>query len=180
MQRWCVPYTYNMWILYVQLRGSKWRHVPRKFRREETRENSRADVSHQVNNTCKWNGRLLGFGSGGRRPAPPTEPRKCYRYMHTGVHEFWNAHPPSTASPFGRINLLIGPSQSTASKHRSPHSLRVTARVRVGRSASGNAPRPKPPYIRMDMYPVQYRYTSYKLISVYCSCSTNSTLNLVL
>ena len=57
--------------------------------------------------------------------------RKCY--MHTRVREFWNTHPPSTASPFGRINLER--SQATASKHRSPHSVRV--RVRVGWSASG-------------------------------------------
>ena len=48
-----------------------------------------------------------------------------------------NTHAPSTASPFGRINLE--PSQATASKHRSPHSIRVRVRVRVrvGWSASG-------------------------------------------
>ena len=49
-------------------------------------------------------------------------------YMHTRVHEVWNTHPPSTASPFGRIYLE--PSQSTASKHSSPHSVRVRVRVR--------------------------------------------------
>ena len=43
-------------------------------------------------------------------------------YMHTRVCEFWNTHPPSTASPFGRINLES--SRATASKHRSPHSVR--------------------------------------------------------
>ena len=54
-------------------------------------------------------------------------------YMYTRVRVFWNTHPPSTASPFGRINLER--SQATASKHRLPHSVQV--RVRVGWSASG-------------------------------------------
>ena len=57
------------------------------------------------------------------------------RFMHSRVREFWNTHPPSTASPFGRINLE--PSQATASKHRSPHSVRVRIRIRVGWSESG-------------------------------------------
>ena len=57
--------------------------------------------------------------------------------MYARVREFRTAQPPSTASPFGRINLE--PSQATASKHWSPHSVRVRARVmvRVGWSASG-------------------------------------------
>ena len=40
-----------------------------------------------------------------------------------------------TPPHFGRTNLE--PSQATASKHRSPHSVRVRVRVRVGWSASG-------------------------------------------
>ena len=84
-----------------------------------------------------------------------------YLVCYTRVPKFRNAHPPSTASPFGRINLE--PSQATASKHRSPHSVRVTVRVRVrvGWSASGATA--KTP---LHMYPVLYtwyqvlRYTS--------------------
>ena len=51
--------------------------------------------------------------------------QKCY--MHTCA-SFEIRVVLSTASPFGRINLE--PSQGTASKHRSPHSVRVRVRVR--------------------------------------------------
>ena len=73
--------------------------------------------------------------------------------MQTRVREFGNTHPPSTASPFDRINLE--PSQATASKHRSPQSVRVAVRVRVrvGCSASGAAA--KTP---LQMYPVLYTW----------------------
>ena len=47
-------------------------------------------------------------------------PKKLY--MQTRVREFWTTHPPSTASPF--LHNLER-SQATASKHRSPHSVRV-------------------------------------------------------
>ena len=49
-------------------------------------------------------------------------------YAHAGARVLKCA-PPSTASPFGRINLE--PSQAPASKHKSPHSVRVTVRIRV-------------------------------------------------
>ena len=58
--------------------------------------------------------------------------------MQTRVCESWkNTHPPSTASPFWPNP--IEPSYATASKHRSPHSVRVSVgiKVRVGWSASG-------------------------------------------
>ena len=71
------------------------------------------------------------------------------KYMHTRVPEFWNTHPPSTASPFGRINLK--PSQSTASKSRSPHSVRV--RVGLGWSVSGSTPNPP-----LNIYQYVYMY----------------------
>ena len=74
-------------------------------------------------------------------------------YVHTRVCDSWDTHPPSTASPFGRINLE--PSQATASKHRSPHSVRVRGRVRVrvGWSALGATAKRK-----TNMYLVLYTW----------------------
>ena len=68
---------------------------------------------------------------------------------YTRVREFEHAHPPATASPFGRINLE--PSQARASKHRSPHSLRVRVRVVVV-SRHGLIP------LNMHMYLVLYTW----------------------
>ena len=75
--------------------------------------------------------------------------------MHTRVREFRNPHPPSRASPFGRINPE--PSHATASTHRSPHSVRVRVRVRVrvGWSASGaTAKIPRHIYVPGTIYMV--------------------------
>ena len=68
-----------------------------------------------------------------------TMPEKYIPGMYTRVRAFWKTPPPSAASPFGRINLLIEPSQATASKLRSTHSVRVRVwiKVRVQWSASG-------------------------------------------
>ena len=74
---------------------------------------------------------------------------KRKKNVHTRVGEFWNAYPLSTASPFGRINLK--PSQSTASKSRSPHSVRV--RVGLGWSVSGSTPNPP-----LNIYQYVYMY----------------------
>ena len=60
--------------------------------------------------------------------------------MHIRVREFRSTHPPSTASPSGRINLQVEPSQATASKHRSPHSVRVTVTVTVKVRRHGEKP----------------------------------------
>ena len=49
---------------------------------------------------------------------------------NTRVCEFWYAHPPFTGSHLGRIKLRL--SQAAASKHRSPHCVRVRVTVRVG------------------------------------------------
>ena len=52
--------------------------------------------------------------------------KKC---MFTRVRKLREAYPPSTASPFGRINLET--SQATASNQMSPHSVPIRVRVRV-------------------------------------------------
>ena len=58
--------------------------------------------------------------------------RRKHLYVHPGARVLKCAPPTHSISPFVRINLES--SQTTASKHRSPHSVRV----RVGWSALGS------------------------------------------
>ena len=90
--------------------------------------------------------------------------RKSCLYVHPGAR-LLKCAPPFTASPFALINPE--PSQATASKHRSPHSVRVRlrVRVRVGWSASGATAKP-----RLNIYVL---YTWYQVLRYSSStCST--------
>ena len=71
--------------------------------------------------------------------------------IYTRVRELLNAHPPSTAPPFRRINLE--PSQATASKRTSHHSGRDRVGCPVGLSASSATVKSS-----IIMYPVKYAW----------------------
>ena len=77
-----------------------------------------------------------------------SETRKCS--IHTRVREFWNTHPPYTASPFGRINLEPHEPQHPSTGHPIPFGLGLG----FGLGGRRQAPRPKFPYMnnQVDMW----------------------------
>ena len=87
--------------------------------------------------------------------------------MCTRVRELWNAHPPSTASPFGRINLERHKPQHPSTGH--PISFGLGFGLGFGSGGRRQAPRPKPP--SLYMYPWWYYIYTWYQVFVYISSS---------
>ena len=73
-------------------------------------------------------------------------------YIHTRVRNFWNTHPPSTASSLGRINLSIEPY-----KPQHPSTGHAIA-FGLGSGGRRQAPRLQPPYTCTRFYIPGTRY----------------------